>query len=256
MFCPNCGAQLPEGAAFCMSCGCKIPAADAVSQSFSDIKPAEQPVFETQPAASYVPYEQSSPAPVSSRSAEKPAKIKRTNIAMGIIVSLLFIIIGIITIGSALVSSGAALSWVYIICYFSIAILVFIARGKLVLFPMGIITVLDLFSWLGSFRRIGNIGGALNTISGFFGISALILMTLMCVYLLSGKPVVPSKGFLKVVPFICQLNAFIFRVLWYMTALGANIPFMGLIRPLRTPMLFILVALFVPLWIRRPQKKA
>ncbi|MBQ6454429.1 MAG: zinc-ribbon domain-containing protein [Coriobacteriales bacterium] len=61
MFCPNCGAQLPDGSKFCLNCGFKMPGAAGMGQQpTAQQAPVQQPAYQ-QPTQPFAPYQQVPP---------------------------------------------------------------------------------------------------------------------------------------------------------------------------------------------------
>ena len=56
MFCPNCGAQNPDGSAFCQNCGARLAAAQQPQQQYQP-QPQYQPRQQYQPQPQYQPHQ-------------------------------------------------------------------------------------------------------------------------------------------------------------------------------------------------------
>lgn len=114
MFCPNCGAQLPDGSKFCASCGSAVESAPAETEILTPAEtPASVPVEETvvlsvdtpapvqetpvvpqhQPYAEYAPQTVSAPVMTA-----EPAPVKKKNkgLLIGVIVAAVAIVTAVV----------------------------------------------------------------------------------------------------------------------------------------------------------------
>ena len=98
MFCPNCGAQIPDDSAFCSNCGAKIsaagePAQQSTQQSIQPVQqqmaPIQQPV---QPGAA-------------------PKKKKRPVLILGIAAAVLLVLVAAVRLFMPVLSGGARIGY-------------------------------------------------------------------------------------------------------------------------------------------------
>lgn len=91
MFCPNCGAQIPDGSKFCTSCGSVLgasaPSADETQAQPTRVapRPAPQPTYQPTSPAAPSPDQQLTPAP------QPPKKSGRGKVVAIVVLALLLV---------------------------------------------------------------------------------------------------------------------------------------------------------------------